>query len=304
MTSLRRHFDRLDAWLVATSVIAAMVIALVHCNDDAVCGNGVQEDKEQCDKGALNGVENSGCSSTCTIAALNVAGLQLLVTKLKDEAMGFPGVGCSELGATMQHVVITGPTNIDMTVDCGMSPAYLNHDITPGDYSATVTLLDGSGNPLTKTVSAGTVSATKGQTAMLTANFAQADFLKQDYTGTLFFAPSWGAASTKCDAATPAVTGYGITLKDKNGKLVAGMSTASRKLDGTSGPCFDPGPTGTAEAVAGLTWGHYGITFTGYAGATLAYCKTFDVFSGPGTANATYALTVTGADPDAGVSCP
>jgi cysteine-rich repeat protein len=304
MTSLRRHFDRLDAWLIATSVISALAIALVHCNDDAVCGNNIVEDKEQCDVGMRNGVENSGCSSTCTIAALNVAGLQLIVAKLKDEAMGFPGVGCSELGATMQHVVITGPTSVDQTVDCGMSPAYLNHDIPPGDYSATVTLLDGSGNALTKPVTVGPVTAMKGQTAMMMANFAQADFLKQDYTGTLFFKPSWGAANTKCDAASPVVTGYGVTLKDKNGVVVAGMSSASRKLDGTMGACFDPGPTGTAESVAGLTWGHYGLTFTGYAGATLAYCKTFDVFSGPGTANATYDLVVTSADPDAGVSCP
>ncbi len=69
MSSLRRHFDRLDAWLIATSAVAALVIALAHCNDGPVCGNGVQEDGEACDKGMLNGVENSGCSAKCTIAA-------------------------------------------------------------------------------------------------------------------------------------------------------------------------------------------------------------------------------------------
>jgi hypothetical protein len=100
--------------------------------------------------------------------------------------------------------------------------------------------------------------------------------------------------------ASPVVTGYGVTLKKPNGDLIAGMSTGNRKLDGTSGPCFVPGANGTAEAVTDLAWGHYNISFTGYAGAELAFCKTFDVFNGPSLSNATYSLVVDAAPGDGG----
>jgi len=298
----RRSFDRLDTWLIATSLFASLAIALVHCGDNSVCGNSVQEEGEACDKGALNGVENSGCSTSCTIAALNVAQLQIFVTRLKDEAVGFPGASCSDLGATQQHVVLEGPKPLDETWDCTKSSQLLP-DTTPGDYKVTVTLLDINGMAITKAVTSATVVAEKGKMVNVGVNFGLTDFLKQDYTGTLFFVPSWGAASTSCTMASPAVTGYGVTLRDSDGQLVAGMSTGNRALDGTSGPCFVPGANGTAEAVANLPWGHYDLSFTGYVGAELAYCKTFDVFNGPSPSNATYQLLVTDANPDAG-SCP
>ncbi|MCB9627364.1 MAG: DUF4215 domain-containing protein [Sandaracinaceae bacterium] len=37
------------------------------CEGPSFCGNGAVAMPEQCDKGALNGVANSGCTSTCTI---------------------------------------------------------------------------------------------------------------------------------------------------------------------------------------------------------------------------------------------
>jgi cysteine-rich repeat protein len=305
MDKLRRHFDRLDAWLIATSVIVAATVALTHCSSNPVCGNNVTEDGEQCDKGMMNGVKNSGCSATCQIAALDIAGLEVFVTRLKDEAMGYPGNGCSELGAAQQHLVLTGAMNLDMTVDCGMTPAFLNHDVPVGDYTAAVTLLDSGGMPLTNTVMGmGTTSI--GQTAMISINFAQKDFLKQDYTGTLFFTPEWGAASTNCTMASPAVSTMGVTLKDMAGNLVVKTSTGNHSTDGTQGPCFVPGPNGTAEGIPGLTWGHYTLTLTGYTGAAVSYCQAFDVFSGPGNANATYDLVVAAGsgDADAGTACP
>lgn len=297
-----RHFDRLDAWLIATSVVASLAIAFVHCGEGAVCGNGVQEEGEACDSGAMNGIENSGCSATCTIAALNVAKINIGITHLNVEAVGYMGAGCTELGSSTQHVVLDGPQGFDETWDCNKTNSIIPN-VTPGDYKLSVTLLDSAGNPLTKTVTSMTATAAKMQTVSLSVNFAQTDFLKQDYTGTLFFKPSWGAASTTCAMASPVVTGYGILLKNKAGQLVSGMSTGSHSLDGTSGPCFIPASNGTPEGVANLTWGHYELSFTGYAGAALAYCKTFDVFSGPGVANNTYDLLVTESNADAG-ACP
>jgi cysteine-rich repeat protein len=298
-----RHFDRLDAWLIATSLVASVAIALAHCGDQAECGNNVQEEGEACDKGPLNGVENSGCSAACKIAPLNVASLQISITKLKDEAEGFTGSGCSDLQSTQQHVVLSGPKALDEVWECSKSSTILN-DVPPGDYTLTVTLLGSAGQPITKEVQSAQVTAEKGKATNLTVNFAFDDFTKTDYIGTLYFAPSWGTTSTGCAMASPAVTEYGVTLRRKDGTIVAGKSTGNRKLDGMSGPCFVPGPNGTAEAVADLPWGHYDLTFTGYAGATLAYCKTFDVFAGPGVATPTYSLVVPSADADAGVTCP
>jgi len=302
MDKFRRHFDRLDAWLIATSCVAAIAIALSHCSDGSTCGNGIQESGEACDKGPANGVENSGCSTSCTIAPLNVAGLEVMVTRLKDEAPGYTGAGCSELGASQQHIVIAGPMSQDVTIECSKN-TYLLQDVPTGEYSATVTLLDSGGQPITKAIASTNATAIKGQTVSLDVNFKPGDFLKQDYTGTLFFKPAWGTSSAGCTMASPAVTGYGVSLKDKNGMAVMGMTTGNHNLDGTSGPCFVPDITGTAEAIANLPWGHYELTLAGYASATIAYCKTFDVFAGPGTATPTYDLLVTGADVDAG-ACP
>ncbi len=161
----------------------------------------------------------------------------------------------------------------------------------------------GQGAALTKPVSSKTLTAEKGKMIDLTVNFAQEDFLKTDYIGTLFFTPAWGAPSTNCAMASPVVTGFGLTLKNPSGQLVSGMSTAGRKLDGTSAACFVPAANGTPEGVASIPWGHYNITLTGYAGATIAYCKSFEVFNGPGTSNPTNSLLVTAADADAG-ACP
>ncbi len=298
----RRSFDRFDAWLIATSAIGCAAIALAHCNSSAVCGNSVVEDGEFCDKGMLNGVENSGCSATCQIAALNVAAAQIFITHLHAEAVGYEGASCSDLGAVQQHVVLSGPKALDEVWECTKTSSLMN-DVPPGDYQVTVTLLDAGGAPLTKPVTSPMATAEKGKMVNLTVNFALADFLKQDYRGTLFFAPGWGAAGASCSTASPVVTGYGVTVREHDGAIVAGTSTGNRALDGTSGACFVPGPNGTAEAVAGLPWGHYDLTFSGWAGASLAYCKTFDVFNGPSASNPTYTLVVPAADADAG-ACP
>ena len=296
------RFDGIDAWLVATALITSVAVAFTHCSNDSVCGNGKQEDGEQCDKGAKNGMKNSGCSATCTIAALSVAQEQISITHLQNEAVGFEGASCSDLGATKQLVVLDGPDPINDTWDCTKSN-FLRPSVTPGDYKLTVTLLDATGAALTNPVTSATVTAEEGKLVNLVVNFKQTDFLKQDYKGTLFFKPSWGADATSCTMAAPMVTGYGVTLKTAGGQVVGGMSTGNRALNGTEAPCFIPAANGTAEAVADLAWGHYTISFTGYAGTAVAYCKTFDVFNGPSASNVTYSLLVPSADVDAG-ACP
>jgi hypothetical protein len=147
------------------------------------------------------------------------------------------------------------------------------------------------------------MTAEKGKMINLTVNFAMADFLKTDYTGTLFFTPAWGADMTNCAMATPKVDTFGLVLKNAAGQPVMGMSTASRKLDGTAAACFIPAANGTPEGIVGIPWGHYTMALTGYAGSAIAYCKSFEVFNGPGTTNPTANLLVPLYDADGG-ACP
>ena len=296
---MKRH---LEAWIVGMSIAACAVILLAHCGGSS-CGNGKKESGEACDKGMLNGVENSGCSTSCQIAPLNLAGLEIFVSRLQMESKGYTGALCSDLKAATEHVVLEGPSLSDgFTQDwnCSSQNSLNFADVTPGDYKLTITLLDTAGAPLTTPVTA-TATAAKGTQANLSVNFKQKDFLRQDYTGTLYFQPSWGGDSTGCTMAMPEkVTGFGVTLTDSSGMVVVGMSTGKRKLDGTSAACFVPGSNGTAEGVPNLPWGHYTIAFTGYVGVDVSYCQSFDVFNGPSVANPTFALTVASHDVDAG----
>jgi hypothetical protein len=83
------------------------------------------------------------------------------------------------------------------------------------------------------------------------------------------------------------------------------MTSAGHRLDGTLSDCFSESVMTPFESVPALTWGHYNLTLTGkLSGGALAYCKTFDVFVGPGVANPTYELIVDPANNDAGVACP
>ena len=50
--------------LVFFLAFAIMLIGFVYASN---CGDGILEDEEQCDLGDQNGIEGSGCSSTCTI---------------------------------------------------------------------------------------------------------------------------------------------------------------------------------------------------------------------------------------------
>jgi hypothetical protein len=296
MQAVRRHYK---AWLLATSLVAVFAVVFARCGG-ATCGDGKKEGDEECDVGKNNGAANSGCSADCQIASLHVAPLNINITRLQNEAVGYTGATCTDLQVASMHVVLNGPGGWDRMLDCATQSSYLISDITPGQYTVTVTLL-GSGNvPLTNPLTSAAVTAATDTTAEIALNFAMKDFVKQDYTGVLFFNPSWGEDNTTCTMANPAVTGYGVMLRDPSGKVVTGVSTGNRTFDGTMGPCFVPSSNGTAEASPSMPWGHYTISFTGYAGQSPSFCGSFDVFNGPSKANSTYALTVPGVGDDAG----
>jgi cysteine-rich repeat protein len=287
-------------------------VALLVCGGGAAwlqcggstCGNMKVEDGEQCDKGTMNGVDGSGCSSSCQFANVAVATIQVSYSKLLNEVPGFNGVTCNDLGIGGAHVVLSGPQPADeMWMGCNQSKQYSN--VTPGTYQATITLLDANGAALTNPVATAMTDVQKGPITNLSINFKQADFVKQDYVGQLDFDAQWGTAEKRC-ADIPVMT-ESLILKDHTGALVTSpmMSDEGLKLDGTFGPCFTASST-TPERVKPLTWGHYTLTVQGRMGGTVAYCQAFDIFVPPGTAPQTYSLVVNAYDPnaDGGVTCP
>jgi len=277
-------------------------VAWMECSS-AVCGNMKVENGEQCDKGAMNGADGSGCSSSCQFANIAVASIQVSYSKLLNEVPGFDGVACNDLGIGAAHVVLTGPQPADeIWMGCMQSKQYAN--VTPGTYQATITLLDSDMNPLTNPVVTMMTDVQKGPVTNLAINFKQADFVKQDYTGQLDIDAQWGMSDKRCNDV--GVTMESIILKDKSGAPVTtpSMTDDGLKLDGTFGSCF-VGSSTAPQRVKPLTWGHYFVTLQGKTAAQ-QFCQTFEVFVPPGTTPATNELVVNAYDPnaDGGTTCP
>jgi cysteine-rich repeat protein len=304
MRSFVASLDRLDVSLIALLLIVVSGAAVVECSSSTpACGNGLVEAGEECDKGAQNGMPGSGCSSSCQNAAIPIASVQVFYTRLKDEAPGFGGSSCLDLGVAVAHVVVDGPTPMDEKWPCSKNSS-LYPNVMPGTYQATITLLDATGAAITNPVQSTMTEVMAPNMVTLTVNFHQSDFVKQDYTGTLYFNPKWGEPTYDCSGASPRVTLEGVTLRTPKGMMVHGMTSAGHNLDGTAGTCFSESAMTTFESVPALPWGHYNLTLVGkIAGGAMGYCKTSDVFVGPGVANTTYVVVADPVSADAGTSC-
>lgn len=284
-------------------VVSGGGLAWMQCNK-AVCGNMKVEGDEQCDKGAMNGVDGSGCGSDCRFANIAVATIQVSYSKLLNEVPGFNGVSCNDLGIGAAHVVLTGPQPVDeVWTGCMQSKQYSN--VTPGTYQATITLLDADMQPLTNPVSTMMTDVQKGPLTNLAINFKFTDFTKS-YMGQLDVDPQWGMMDKRCNDISPSLQ-ESFMLKDASGAQVTmpAATDDNLKLDGSFGNCFTASST-SPQRVKPLTWGHYTLTLQGKTMGTVAFCQSFDVFVPPGVAPQTYELVVNAYDPntDGGVTCP
>jgi cysteine-rich repeat protein len=297
--------SRAFPYAVVALVVVGGGVAWVECGPNSTCGNSKVEGDEQCDKGAMNGVDGSGCSSDCKFANVAVASIQVSYSKLLNEVPGFNGVACNDLGIGGAHVTLAGPQPVDeVWMGCMQSKQYAN--VTPGTYSATITLLDANMQPLTNPVTTAMTDVEKGPVTNLNINFMQADFVKQDYVGELDWDASWGMTDKRCADVSPAVTMEAVTLKDVHGAPVTtpSMTNDGLTLDGTFGACVSHSST-APQVVKPLTWGHYTLALQGKTSAGVTFCQSFDLFVPPGSAPQTYELVVNPYDPsaDAGV-CP
>jgi cysteine-rich repeat protein len=295
---------RISPYALTALVLVGGGVGLLECSGGK-CGNGSREHGEQCDKGDQNGVDGSGCSTSCQFANISVASIQVSYSKLLQEVPGFDGVPCNDLGIGGAHVVLAGPQGADETwMGCMQSKMYPN--VPPGTYQATITLLDANMSPLTNAVTTAMTDVQKGPITNLAINFKQHDFVKQDYTGLLDWNPSWAMAGQSCAAA--GVMQEALILKDPQGQPVTmpTMTSDGLKVDGTFGPCFSKDSNTLFERIGPLPWGHYTLTIVGKSMGSVSHCKAFELFLAPGSSTPTYELVVDSADAnaDGGVACP
>lgn len=295
--------SRAFPYAVVAMVVVGGGVAWMECGK-STCGNMKVESGEQCDKGAMNGVDGSGCSADCQFANIAVASIQVSYSKLLNAVPNFNGVACNDLGIGGAHVVLTGPQPADETwAGCMQSKQYSN--VTPGTYSATITLLDSNMQPLTNPVSTMMTDVQKGPVTNLNINFLQKDFVKQDYVGQLDVDPQWGAMDKRCNDIGPSIM-ESFTLTDAKGMPVTTPAATDDglKLNGMFGACFT-GSSTAPQRVKPLPWGHYTLVLQAKVTGAVAFCQSFQVFVPPGTSPMTYELVVNAFDPsgDAG-SCP
>lgn len=217
----------------------------------------------------------------------------------EDLSRGFPGDACIDLGVSMVHVVLSGPTDPpDQIVDERCGNGQVVYLMQPnGSYSVAVTPLDVNGAPMigAPVTVAFEVTGTNEQTI----NIPYTAWLTP-YTGSYLFALTW--AGSGCAQAVPAVATQVLTLLI-GGNPVTQLTSTGQKLDGTDPkPCVTSTPT-TPQLVSALPIGPATLIVRGLDGTGAEqYSGTFDTFVGAATNNPTANIDVPGPDaapPDA-----
>ncbi|MCU1277997.1 MAG: hypothetical protein JWM53_1543, partial [bacterium] len=67
--------SRAFPYAVVVLVVCGGGVAWMECGKSSTCGNMKVEGDEQCDKGTMNGVDGSGCTSDCKFANIAVASI-------------------------------------------------------------------------------------------------------------------------------------------------------------------------------------------------------------------------------------
>jgi hypothetical protein len=301
----------------------------------AVCGNGVVESGEQCDKGSDNGQPCSTCNSRCQSISVPLPQLQVHWSMLDDPAIGFPGTKCNAIGAVSAHVIINGKNpagpdvRIEESIPCELqSKLYASNPGTgngvgdcathlpAGKYSVTVTLERDDNTAVTQALSTVPTDVVAGPPTDFNIYFGVSDFLLQTYTGSLQLRLGWGKDRVGCAMAMPPVVREALRLVPKHGQLIPkAIKTdppGGTALDGTPSACYTPdGTTHSSENATSLLFGPYQLFVGGYEDkqAQPTYCGRFDVFVGPGDNNPIFYPVVPMVTPDGGVpdgdsNCP
>jgi hypothetical protein len=216
----------------------------------------------------------------------------------QDVASGFPGDACIDLGVSMMHVVLSGPTDPpDMPKDdrCAMDQVVYT-ELPSGSYTVALTPLDAGGLPMVTAPVTQSFEVTG--IGEITVNIPYTAW-NRAYTGSFLFALTWGGQP--CAAAVPPVMTQVLTLLI-GGVPVTQTTSTGQMLDGSDPqPCV-PSTNPSPQLVSGLPLGPAQITVEGVTNGGDTIEKQFDTFVGASTNNPTLTFDVPNLDapmPDA-----
>jgi hypothetical protein len=225
----------------------------------------------------------------------------------------FQGDSCLDMGAIKMRIDLVGiddptvmrssndPTAALPTMDPDCSDSqYVFLGLPAGNYTVSLTPLDGDGNslvsaPITTTVAGGQ----SGADTEATVNVPYTAWI-QTYTGTFLFRLSWAGMS--CATATPPVATQTLTLST-GGHPVGALTDTGQRLDGS-----DPEPCRALEEqfsqfVQNLPFGPATLFVVGKdAAGAVRFQHQFDTFVGATKFNPTITFDVP--PPDAAVDAP
>jgi hypothetical protein len=208
-------------------------------------------------------------------------------------AVNFDSDTCTEVGATMVHVEMTGidDPSVVQSLDkqCAEGQATFS-GLPVQNYTVAVTPLDVDGASLVNNPATSMVAAA-GENAVVTVSVnVQYELWTTAYTGQFLYALKWNGQ--KCSTATPPILKQRVKLTI-NGALSSAMTSDGEKLDGSvEFPCYE---ATQPQSAMNLPFGKATFEVTGYsdgAATVEAFKKTFDTFVGAGTFNPTLTFDV------------
>jgi hypothetical protein len=198
---------------------------------------------------------------------------------------------CAEVGAATVVVSLDG---VEKSFDCyaggNMSAAV---EVAEGNHTLTAKLTNASGQAITTTTVAATVSATAAKAGEFIADFFWDSFLqlKNTQTGDYWFATSFEGGKS-CAQTNPPATLETSLLKLSGSAVTAqvcGPTSVCYPTNGTAtGPCW--GPT-DKQKIKDVLWGDYKLRLQGIVGTPPGdVCwetqpQEIDILVGAGTAN-------------------
>ncbi len=281
--------------LVAAGFAVACAFAFA-CGgeDDAVCGNGIPEEGEQCDDG--NQINTDSCTNSCIIPQPQTNDVIVKWEFNKEAAPQFSADGCLDMGASRVVVELVGAGEPRMGEELCSLRQVTFIDLDTGVHTARISVLDADGNLLTNDVVESTFMVTGGrQEHEVVIGF---DEWRNDYTGTFYFRLAWGGSD--CNVAAPPVTQHRLRL-EVGGDVVDLLTDVGDRVDGTMpGPCRSLDEQ-FPQSVLMVPWGPAVFTVSGLdSGGEVQFRETFDTFVGAGVNNPEMEFDVNSVTPDAG----
>ena len=264
------------------SVAGTSAVMTAGCGGGIECGNGVQEDGEECDDG--NADQTDFCRSCVVYSPPRTT---VTWDFNKYPARGFSGDSCNDTGVATVQVDIAGATSQSVTTECSKRQVVF-FDLVPGPYTVSVTPLDINGvSKLTAPVSVPVMALATNIQVDVNVPF---ESWSQAYTGLFLFRLTWGMQT--CAQAVPPVATQTLTLLVR-GQPVATLTDSMQKVDGTDDkPCRALAEE-RPQSVADLPFGPATLEVVGKDSVGVEkFRKSFDTFVGIGQVNPTVQFDV------------